>query len=217
MGIPFATTTVKVQRFSTSSPGTLTTVTATQPAVVGKISGKEIWAYRGIAEAGWREDLTSKLNTDFMGVEYGDIVTDLGTGIQYRAVWATPRQGLGLDHMESGLSLYQPTGLYSCFRGTTTDSFNDVVPNTSVAPSAASWAAIPGEIREVTRDRQEDGTMQPGTVRVLAGRFPTGLDIRPQDRIRNDTSGVSYTVLNVGLITEAGNADVGVELKKITN
>lgn len=213
--MPLTTTHIHVGRWSVTQPGKLVTVARRFPAVVGRISGKELYAYRGQAEGGYKEDVSAKLNTDLREIRYNDIVTDLGTDTSYRAVWARYRQGLGMDHMESGLAIYAPTDTYSVYRGFLLDGDGDQIP---AMPGSSQPVAVnlPGEVREVARDTQGPVTMQPGSARTIAGRFPPGVTLLPQDRLLAETSGIVYVVTAMGLVGEGSPADVGVELTKIT-
>lgn len=217
MAVPFATTNIRVQRWSITQPGTLNTLVFNAPAIIGRSKGRESYDYRGTAVSGWNEQLDAKLNSDETTANYSDIVTDLGTGTRYRVIWSEFRQGFGLDHLEAGLSLYAPTSTYSLFRNTTTNEFGDVLPsNGSYPASGAAWKGVEGTVREVQSDTQLPTSQQPGTARNLQGRFPVGLDIRPGDIIRDDVTFVTYSVVTKGFVSDQTSADIGVELLKNT-
>lgn len=212
MTLPLTTTTTRHQRWSTSAPGTLDLIESASPSVVGAITGKEIYAFSGTANSGWKEDLSAKLACDLEDVEYGDLITDLGTGRMYRVLSAFLVQGLGLDHTQAILSGYATTGVYSLYRGTTDDEYGDKIPNAS----DALWQHVPGEVAERTRSTQDPVTEQPGSVRQLAGRFPPLMDIQVRDRIKDEDTGITYVVAAVGLVSGSTPSDVGVELTRIT-
>jgi hypothetical protein len=208
--LPLATTTVTIERWSPSYPGQREVV-ATSPAVVGNVSGREQYAYKGLAPSGWDQMLEAKANTEIVDLAYGDLLTDDGTGQTYRVLSSVLRQGLGIDHQESWLARYAPTGLYSVLRGSVLDAYGDSVP--TGVPVATGLEA---EIREQQRDVHEDGEGDPGTTRELSARFPAGCDIQVQDTIRDEATGATFAVLAVGLITQSTPSDVGVDLRRIT-
>lgn len=209
--LPLTTTTVTIERWSLDFPGERDTLAEGVAGVVGNVTGREIYAYKGLAPSGWDTMLDAKANLPIIPLTYNDLLTDDATGLVYRVLWATPRIGLGLDHLECGLSTYRTTGVYSIFRGHTTDAYGDDVP-----VRTPIWTGIEGEVKEQERSAQEDGTGQPGTVRTVSGRFPPGLDIKPQDLIIEETTAVAFSVLSTGMITPTPTSDEGVELRKIT-
>jgi|GEM_PF-3951816 len=214
MTIPFMTTTATVSRWSLTDPGTKTTVATLVPCVVGSVSGREVASYKGSADAGFQEALTGKFVSD-QAVAYNDLVADVGTGQEYRVVWAKYRMGLGLDHWEAGLADYKSNSTFACFRGTTTNEWGDQVSNSTAEVSAAEWAGVAGDVREVQRTTMDPVTQVPNTVSIFEGRFPPGMDIRTRDIIKDLTSGTLWTAQSVNAVSNDAASDVGVELVRV--
>jgi hypothetical protein len=75
----------------------------------------------------------------------------------------------------------------SILRGTTTDGYLDVVDNGTVAASG-----IPASLLEQTRSSTRRADRRPQTVRSYACRLPASTDIHPDDRIRDERTGLVY-------------------------
>lgn len=95
------TTTVTVKRPADGDPyetASEPTVASGVPAQISQPSGQEI------DQGGEYERVDAVLlclpNTD---LTHTDLVTDDGTGNEYRVAWVRQRQGLGLDHTKAGL------------------------------------------------------------------------------------------------------------------
>lgn len=106
--IPLATTTIAVRRvtadLSTVDPYEATaapeTVASGVRAHISTPSGRE-----RIAGTGAQEDVSFRLDCDpiDVGLRNTDLIDDEFTGTSYAVVWAEPRAGLGLDHIEAAL------------------------------------------------------------------------------------------------------------------
>jgi hypothetical protein len=106
--IPLATTTVAVLRATADSTRddmdapadtARATVATGVRATISSPSGSSSSAN------GTREEVSFRLGCDPIpaGLSYLDHVRDEQTGDVYFVVWARPRLGLGLDHIEAGL------------------------------------------------------------------------------------------------------------------
>lgn len=99
--IPLALTTVTVSRIPPdptrdgydTQPNAATVVAGVR-AVVGHPSGSQN------ITAGDRTVVTFPFTTDPADITADDTITDDQTGTTYRVMWARPRVGLGLDHVE---------------------------------------------------------------------------------------------------------------------
>lgn len=102
MAIPLATTTITVARVPADpdrdpadEQPAAETVTAGVRAHLSGITGNENFPTQ--------EVITRKLACDPTDLEHGDTITDDTTGAVYTVVYAEPRVGLNLDHVEAGL------------------------------------------------------------------------------------------------------------------
>lgn len=110
MAVPIATTTIAVLRVPTdvsrdpydAQPDPETVVSGVR-AHVSSPSGRERVA------GGSQEVVEFRLACDPTDLRHTDRVQDEQSGATYEVVWARPRQGLGLDHVEAGLK--QVTGV----------------------------------------------------------------------------------------------------------
>lgn len=99
----------------------------------------------------------------------------------------------------------------SILRGTTTDEFGDVVDNSTVVQSN-----IPAQITERGQVVQDPNSLTPRTVRDVRGLVPSDTDITASDRLRDDTHGVVYIVVEV--VRPGGPAysrDIALQLKRV--
>ncbi|MBM4414904.1 MAG: hypothetical protein FJ035_01235 [Chloroflexi bacterium] len=104
MAVPLATTTIAVLRVpvdATRDPydaqPAADTVASGVRAHISSPSGREHVA------GGSQEVVEFRLACDPVDLRHTDRVQDEQTGSTYEVVWARPRQGLGLDHIEAGL------------------------------------------------------------------------------------------------------------------
>lgn len=81
-----------------------------------------------------------------------------------------------------------PTTTVSLLRGTSTDAYLDTVDNNTVAASG-----IPASILEQTRSSTRPVDRRQQTVRSFACRLPATTDLQPDDRIRDERTGVVYS------------------------
>lgn len=97
MGVPLATTTITVKRYTGAldEPQTATTVATAVRAHISSPSGNE--------PEGATELVDAVLGCDPVDLTSDCRVTDEKTGLEYSVVWARERRGLGLDHIEAGL------------------------------------------------------------------------------------------------------------------
>lgn len=104
--IPLATTTVTVKRVAETEPGegrTTTTLARNVRAHIGSLSGSE-----QLRPGGGRSVTGYRLDCDLLPTGtllHTDQVVDDTTGTTYEVTWAAEHRGLGLDHIEAGLSL----------------------------------------------------------------------------------------------------------------
>ncbi|MGK2948990.1 MAG: hypothetical protein ACSLFP_10475 [Acidimicrobiales bacterium] len=102
--LPLATTTITIERPSSTDPyetPTTTDVACGVAAHIGSPSGNEV------DQGGQQERVDAVLLAKAgIGLLHTDLVVDDGTGDRYRVVWVRQRQGLGLDHTRAGLRVY---------------------------------------------------------------------------------------------------------------
>jgi hypothetical protein len=61
-------------------------------------------------------------------------------------------------------------------------------------------------------------TQTPRTIRQIDGSFPPGTDVRPLDRVRDDTHGATYVVDNDTLNRSPGHQpDLAVSMKTVSS
>jgi hypothetical protein len=105
MSIPLATTTITISRKRDDDDPydtpTVRPVANGIRAVIGSPSGRD----RIIG--GDQSAITAKLDCDPCDLRHYDVVTDDVTAVEYGVVWVTTRIGLGLDHLEAGLTAVQ--------------------------------------------------------------------------------------------------------------
>lgn len=102
--------------------------------------------------------------------------------------------------------------LASILRGTTIDADGDEVDtDTAIA------TGVPALITEKSRTVYDPSTQERRIIRVSRGAVQSDTDIRDNDRLRDDTNGITYMVQSV---TQAGGAgftnDLVLELKRVT-
>ena len=105
MPIPLALTTISVRRpdptvdgYAETKPDPTLIVTGL-PASITNDSGTSVLT------GGVRTEYMYVLNADPADIQAQDLVTDDATGQEYVVVWATLRQGLGLDHVSGRLRI----------------------------------------------------------------------------------------------------------------
>lgn len=81
-----------------------------------------------------------------------------------------------------------PTTRVSILRGTTTDGYLDVADNNTVAASG-----IPASLLEQTRRTTRPADRRSQVIRFVACRLPASTDIQPDDRIKDERTGVIYS------------------------
>lgn len=99
----------------------------------------------------------------------------------------------------------------SILRGTTTDDFGDVVDSSTVVQSN-----VLAQITERSQVVQDPNSLTPRTVRDVRGFVPSDIDISANDRLRDDTHGVVYIVVEV--VRPGGPAysrDIALQLKRV--
>jgi hypothetical protein len=111
MAIPFSTTTITIRRPSSEppegedyvdpldAPGTPTVVASAVRAHISSPSGTE-------NQTGGTQTVDQyRLDCDIFAGElrHTDEIVDDTTGLSFRVLWAMPRIGMGLDHIEAGL------------------------------------------------------------------------------------------------------------------
>jgi hypothetical protein len=73
-------------------------------------------------------------------------------------------------------------------------------------------------IQESTNSVSDYATQTPRTIREISGIFPSGTDIQPLDRVRDDTHNVVYQVINTTLNRAPGHQpDLTVSMKKVSS
>ena len=100
--LPLATTTITVRRPSVADDPydgaeTVATVAAGVAAHISTPSGREQ------RQGGSQETVDFRLDCEPVDLRHGDRITDAASGETFEVVWAQPRTGLGLDHVEAGL------------------------------------------------------------------------------------------------------------------
>lgn len=104
--IPLATTTITVKRVAETEPGegrTTTTLARAVRAHIGSMTGTE-----QLRPGGGRAVVSFRLDCDLLPsgtILHTDQVVDETTGTTYEVAWARERRGLGVDHIEAGLSV----------------------------------------------------------------------------------------------------------------
>jgi hypothetical protein len=81
-----------------------------------------------------------------------------------------------------------PTTTVSILRGTSTDGYLDVVDNLTVAASG-----IPASMLEQTRTTTRPADRRRQVVRYIACRIDARNDVRPDDRIKDERTGLIYS------------------------
>jgi hypothetical protein len=105
MSLPVSTTTITVKRTALAADRDPrdpapepSTVASGVPAVIGSPAGSEM------TDGGQRSNVFSELRCDPTDIDPStDTVVDDATGQTYDVVWATQREGLGLDHTRAQL------------------------------------------------------------------------------------------------------------------
>lgn len=97
-------------------------------------------------------------------------------------------------------------------RGDALDEYHDRVDNSTVAASGVLARIESRGIRVV-----DQTTQTPNTVRTPYARMQSDTDIRPGDRYRDDTHGITYVVLDVDQPNQLGReSDLNVGLQRVT-
>lgn len=99
----------------------------------------------------------------------------------------------------------------SIYRGTVPGEFGE--PTASPMPIRTNVLA---SITERAVQVQDNATQTPRISRTVGGFFPYGTDILPNDRVTDDSHGISYKVLSVTVTRVAAiRPDITVELTRI--
>ena len=100
----------------------------------------------------------------------------------------------------------------SVLRGTTTDVYGDVVDSDTPVITG-----LPASIIERRRVAFTADTPEPRTVRYITGRVGHGTDVRVNDRLKNEQTGIVYAIDSM---SDASNpviaTDIEMELKRTT-
>jgi hypothetical protein len=104
------------------------------------------------------------------------------------------------------------TATVSVLRGTTTDEFGDEVDGSTVHESG-----IPAYLTEKTETVFDPGTQTPRVVRMAMALLPHGTDVTDEDRLRDDSSGITYIVDDVIQTNAPGQmTDLKLVLRRVT-
>lgn len=99
----------------------------------------------------------------------------------------------------------------SILRGTTESVFGDDEDNATVAASG-----VLARIKSKSRRVFDSTTQTARIVQVPTARMQSDTDIRPGDRFRDDTHGVTYAVIEVDQPDQQGReSDLLIELKRV--
>lgn len=100
----------------------------------------------------------------------------------------------------------------SILRGSTADEFGDEQDNESVAASG-----LLAHIGEKASRVFDSATQTARIVRTPYARMQSNTDIRPGDRLRDDTHNITYPVINVTQPSTLGRtSDLHIELRRVT-
>jgi hypothetical protein len=103
------------------------------------------------------------------------------------------------------------TTTISILRGTSTDAFGDEIDSATVI------ATIPASIIEQSRVSWSPADGVRREVRTTTGRVAHDTDIRPEDRVRDDRTGVLYAVVNTDQAQNPAMAlDLRLNLMRVT-
>lgn len=109
------------------------------------------------------------------------------------------------------MTAFVPTHRVSILRGETTDVYGDPVDGSTVAASA-----VPVSIIEQNQRVFVPAESRTTIVRMLTGRARPGVDIREQDRLRDDVTASIYLVEAVSHpASPFGQADVRLDLRRV--
>ena len=104
----------------------------------------------------------------------------------------------------------------SIYRGSTTDEYGDEVEGHDASLRVAQ--DILAHITQRSVRAFDPSSGMPRVFRTSLGIMPSGTDVRTNDRIRDDTHGVVYTVNAVTTNTVPGlTPDTVLELERITS
>lgn len=103
----------------------------------------------------------------------------------------------------------------SILRGTTTDEFDDVVDAGELTPLIRG---IPAHIVESSHTTTDPATQTPRTVRVIRAALPSGTPITTDDRIRDDGTGIVYSIQSLEQPSTFGfTPDLDLTLRRVTD
>lgn len=109
------------------------------------------------------------------------------------------------------MTVFIPTCTVSILRGETTDAYGDPVDASTVAASA-----VPMSIIEQQKRVWVPAESRTTVVRMYAGRARPGVDVRTQDRLRDEASMTIYQVEGVSApASPLGASDVRLDLRRI--
>jgi DNA/RNA-binding domain of Phe-tRNA-synthetase-like protein len=103
----------------------------------------------------------------------------------------------------------------SVLRGTALDEFNDVVDTGATTPLLHG---LPAQIIESSHITTDPSTQMPRTVRTIQAALPSNLPLDTGDRIRDDGTGVVYTVQSLERPSTLGfTPDLAATLRRVTD
>jgi hypothetical protein len=107
MSIPLNTTYITIQR----APANTEPFDAEVPwDVVTEHVRAHISVSHGLEPVQAQEVVAYRLDSDICDLQHLDRILDEKTSLVYEVRWVAARYGLGLDHMEAGLSRYEGVG-----------------------------------------------------------------------------------------------------------
>jgi hypothetical protein len=102
----------------------------------------------------------------------------------------------------------------SIYRGSNLDDYGDLKPDNGPAGRVAT--NVIASIVERDSHMWDQATTSPRVVRVVEGRVPSTVDVRVEDRVRDDTHGEWFWVENVTRPRTAGKVpDTVLDLRRI--
>jgi hypothetical protein len=108
--------------------------------------------------------------------------------------------------------LARATGLFSIYRGTTTNSSGDPVDD-NVTTTATD---VPMALHNNTVIEGDPDTATPRVITAIRGRATRGTDLRAQDRIKDQATGLFYVVDTVSApLSSTRNSDLGFSCHRV--
>ena len=104
------------------------------------------------------------------------------------------------------------TGLFSIYRGTTTDSSGDDVDDNTTATAID----VPLALHNLSVLEDNPDTALARTITAIRGRATRGTDLRVQDRIKDQATGVFYVVDTVAApLSSTRNSDLSFSVHRV--